>query len=72
MDWLKNIRLLSRMTQEEVAQAVCISQPSYANIETGRRMPSVSTAKRIAAVLGFEWQRFYDDPEFESSKESPA
>jgi DNA-binding XRE family transcriptional regulator len=30
-------------------------------IEGGHRNPSVDVAKKIAAVLGFDWIRFYDD-----------
>lgn len=30
-------------------------------IELGERRPSVEVAKKIAAVLGFDWTRFYED-----------
>ena len=60
---MKKIRLDAKMTQEQVSAKAKISQPSYANIETGRRAPSVKTAQKIAAALGFDWQRFYEDPE---------
>lgn len=58
---LEAIRREKNMTQKEVAEAVGITQVSYSNIENGKRRPSVSTAKRIAAVLGFDWTEFYDD-----------
>ena len=44
-----------------------LSQSGYANIEVGLRMPSVEIAKRIAAALGFEWTRFFEEPETEDS-----
>jgi len=30
-------------------------------IENGNANPSVKVAKKIAAVLGFDWTRFFDD-----------
>jgi len=30
-------------------------------IENGNANPSVKVAKKIAAVLGFDWTRFYED-----------
>lgn len=40
---------------------VGISRAGYANIENGKRLPSVPVAKKIAAVLGFDWTRFYEE-----------
>lgn len=63
MDWLKEIREKSGMTQEQVAEvAGGLSRASYSNIETGARRPSVEVAQRIAGVLGFEWTRFFESP----------
>ena len=59
--WLTDIREDKGLNQKEVSDAAGISQPAYSNIENGERNPSVDTAKKIAAVLGFEWTRFYDD-----------
>lgn len=61
MKWLKDMREQAGKTQDEVARGACISRGSYANIESGERRPSVDVAKRIAAVLGFEWTRFYEE-----------
>ena len=58
---LKAIRMSQKMTQVEVASQVGIAQSSYSNIEKGKWRPSVSSAKRIAAVLGFDWTRFYEE-----------
>ena len=69
MKWLRKLRVDAHKTQEEVATLAGLAQSSYANIEFGRRKPSVPTAKKIAAVLGFDWQRFYEEPE---QKENPA
>lgn len=61
MEWLKGMRDKKGMSQEEVARATEMKRASYSNIENGRRAPSVKAAKRIAAVLGFEWTKFFED-----------
>ena len=60
-EWLKDIREARHMSQLEISERVNITQPSYSNIEAGRRNPSIEAAKRIAEVLDFPWTRFYDD-----------
>ena len=57
--WLLDLR--SGRTQAEIAKAAGITQQMYSAIERGERRPSVEAAKRLAAVLGFNWTRFYDD-----------
>lgn len=59
MKWLVEIR--GKRSQQSVADEIGMSQSGYASIETGARMPSVPTAKRIAAVMGFDWTRFFED-----------
>lgn len=61
MDWLKTVRQEKSLTGAEVAEAAGITQQFYNFIENGRRRPSVDVAKRIAAVLGFEWTRFFEE-----------
>lgn len=64
-DWLKQIRAEKSMTQMQVAEAAGISGNYYCYIETGERgnpLP-VPTAKKIAEVLNFDWQRFYEEGE---------
>lgn len=58
---LVEIRRKKGLKQEEVARIVGMSRAGYSNIETGKRRPSVDVARKIAAALGFEWTRFYDD-----------
>ncbi len=60
MEWLKAIRKEQKMSQAHVAELANITQPSYTNIENGKRSPSVATAKAIASTLGFDWTRFYE------------
>lgn len=59
--FLKNIREQKNMTQNEIATKSGISRQYYGLIETGERKVPVWTAKKIAAALGFNWQRFYED-----------
>lgn len=61
--WLIALRNEKKMTQEQVAAEPGISRPYYTTIETGTRGVQVPTAKKIAAALGFEWQRFYEESE---------
>jgi len=60
--WLKELRARSsNMTQKQLATLVGISRTMITEIENGNANPSVEVAKRIAAVLGFEWTRFFED-----------
>jgi putative transcriptional regulator len=67
--WLKDIRAKKELTQQEVANAANVDVTMISKIEVGERRPSVKVAKRIAAVLGFDWTRFYEDDEQAASKE---
>lgn len=62
-NWLIQCRGQKDMTQGDVANAAGIAQPSYFEIEKGISTPRPETAKKIAAVLGFEWTRFYEEDE---------
>ena len=59
--WLKELRHKSNLTQEQLAKMVGISRTMVTEIENGNANPSVKVAKKIAAVLGFDWTRFYDE-----------
>ena len=63
--WLREIRENRGVTQNTVAEMAGISQNYYSAIETGERGNplNVDIAKKIAAALGFNWTRFYDEPE---------
>lgn len=58
--WLKVKR--QDRPQELIAKMAGISQQMYSKIERGEGNPSVDVAKRIAAVLGFDWTLFFEDP----------
>ena len=58
---LKSIRKNKGLTGEMVCKMAGLSVSALSMIETGKRRPSVELAKRIAAVLGFDWTLFYGD-----------
>lgn len=59
--WLVQLREDKNLSQCQVSLGAEISQNHYSSIETGKRRPSVNVAKRIADILGFDWQRFYEE-----------
>lgn len=61
MNWLKAIRHKKGYSQSQIATMIHISQPSYANIENGKRTPSVPVAQKIAEALEFDWKLFYEN-----------
>lgn len=62
-DWLKKIRQEKHFTLQKVSAIVGISKSYYEKIERGERTPSVDVAKKIANVLGFPWEKFFEDGE---------
>jgi len=56
--WLHEAR--RDATQEEIARLVGITRQYYGMIENGIRRPSVAVAKKIGAVLGFDWTNFFN------------
>ena len=60
-------RKRANFTQREVGRLSGISESYYSMIESGERKPTVKTAKKIAAVLGFDWALFFED-----EKKDPA
>lgn len=61
LEWLIAMRKAKNLTQVQLAEAAGISPSYMTSIETGKRKVPVWTAKKIAAALGFDWQRFYED-----------
>jgi len=57
--WLENIRLKQDLTYLEAARNIGISKQGYWGVETGRRNPSVKTAKAIADYFDFDWTIFF-------------
>ncbi|GIO13576.1 transcriptional regulator [Cohnella xylanilytica] len=71
LDWLVEIR--GELTQEEAAEKCGISRSTYANYESGNRVPPVDSAMKIAQGLEFEkhgldWTVFFDQKRFETKR----
>lgn len=60
MKWLVDMRKKTGLTMNDVSKKLDISESYYCLIEHGERKPSVPVAKKIAAVLGFDWTKFYE------------
>ncbi len=50
------------LTQEQVANGLGVSRPTYINIENGERDPSVSELGRISAIFGVSAGELLDSP----------
>lgn len=59
--WLIAQREKKKLSQKDVSTRAHISQPTYWGYEHGERTPTVETAKKIAAVLGFDWTKFFEE-----------
>lgn len=59
--WLIGIRRARGMSQQAVAEAVGVKQPTYWQYEHGQVSPSVPVAKKIAKLLGFDWTLFFEE-----------
>ena len=59
-EWLKKIRTDKQLTMKAVADNAGISESYYCTIENGVRNCPVGTAKKIASVLGFSWEKFFE------------
>ena len=58
---IRDARKLRGLTQVDVAKQAGIAQSTYSSIEGGSRKPSVKVAKRLGAVLGFDWTQFFEE-----------
>ena len=58
---VKQRRKAVGLRQTDLAQAANISHSLVVKIESGERKPSVKVAKRIAAVLNFDWTEFFKE-----------
>lgn len=59
--WLIKKRKDKQMSQADVATSCGISRQYYSFVESGERNVPVKTAKKIAEVLDFDWQKFFEE-----------
>lgn len=58
---LRRIRQERGLTLKQLSDMVGLHYSYICMIEQQKRTPSVSAAKRIAKVLGFDWTRFFGE-----------
>lgn len=56
---LVELRRNAGVTQEQLAEAAEIDRVALANIETGRRRPTVTTVHKIAVALNIPIERIF-------------
>lgn len=66
----KQAREKKLLTQQQLAELVGVDRTLISKIESGVSTPSVATAKKIAAVLGFKWTCFFEDDSPKPSDEA--
>lgn len=59
--WLSELRKTQGLSQFQVAERAGIARPMYSFLESGDKNPSVTTAKKVAEVLGFNWIIFFEN-----------
>jgi DNA-binding XRE family transcriptional regulator/uncharacterized phage-associated protein len=62
-DYLKKLREKSGFTQDEIAQKIGVSRPTYMQIEKGEKDLEVEQAKKLAALFGAEFCDFINKKE---------
>ncbi len=58
---LKRYRFENNLTQQEFCEKFDFNRSTIASIESGINQPSVSTAKKLADILGVNWSSFYEE-----------
>ena len=53
------LRKAKGMTQERLADAASIDRVALANIETGKRRPTVTTVYRLSSAMGVHVSEFF-------------
>ena len=64
---LKEKRIEKGMTQQEVAEAVGITDMAVSYYESGQRIPKPAMAKKLGELLGFDWTEIYEEDDGEQA-----
>ena len=67
---VKEKRIEKGLSQAALAREVRIAQSMICSIEKGTRQPSVTVAKRIGVVLGFDWTLLYEADGYDVHQET--
>ena len=60
---IRSMRCSKEMTQAEVAAAIGVTQPTYCNIEHGKRNPSIGVLQKLALLFGCTVDELLKDTE---------
>lgn len=60
-EWLIELRIKKKFTQEQLAIICGTTQMNISSIENGTRRPSTELAQKLAKVLKFKWTKFYEE-----------
>lgn len=63
MSVLREYRIKAGVTQAELAGKIGVKPNAISQYESGTRTPKIKTGKKIAEILGFDWQLLYEDDE---------
>ena len=66
LTWLRVVRELRGMTQEELAEASGISKIAISKLENAHRSPQWETVRRLASALSVEPGQLFPDEEHPS------
>ena len=58
---LREARTKAGLSMQALAKAVGVSPAAICRYESGKRLPKLAIAKRIAKVLGIKWYELIDD-----------
>jgi transcriptional regulator with XRE-family HTH domain len=67
---IKEIRTKKSMSQLELSVSSNLSQSFLANVEKGKKQPSVLTLLRIASALNVSPKAFFPEPEANSKEDT--
>jgi len=59
--WLRDSRLAAGLSQQQLAKKLNKNITTIGKWEKGIRTPKPKTAKQLGALLGFNWERFYEN-----------
>lgn len=66
---IQTIRLKKKLSRNELAKKIGVSQQFIQQMETGQKRPSLDTALRLAAALGCKLDDLVEDNERKESRE---
>lgn len=68
-EWLIELRIKKKFTQEQLAEVCGTTQMTVSNIENGTRRPSTDLAQKLAKALKFKWTKFYEETDIQNQEE---